>query len=164
MAMSADSGRRVVGPGLTCLVALPCLWLYHLAVYRWYSDGWPGVVPLFSEHCVVSLRRLPCSAFSFNGSYVIFCNVCRYEDSKGSFGKLISFGGSGRILSGVNPFVGLYKAHPRGNHKIHVGKTFEYIHYSRPRKNSGGFPVFVFPCFPQRYIPRKPYIFRNYYI
>lgn len=58
----------------------------------------------------------------------------------------------------------LYKAHPRGNHKIHVGKTFEYIHYSRPRKNSGGFPVFVFPCFPQRYIPRKPYIFRNYYI
>lgn len=113
MAMSADSGRRVVGPGLTCLVALPSLWLYHLAVYRWYSDGWPGVVPLFSDHCVVSLRRLPCSAFSFNGSYVIFCNVCRYEDSKGSVGKLISFGGSGRILSGVNPFVGVQSAPAR---------------------------------------------------
>lgn len=34
--------------------------------------------------------------------------VCRYEDSKGSFGKLISFGGSGRILSGVNPLVGCW--------------------------------------------------------
>ena len=77
MAMSADSGRRVVGPGfyMPCCASRPrpSLWLYHPPVYWWYSDGWPGVVPLFSEHCVVSLRRLPCSAFSFHGSYVIFC-------------------------------------------------------------------------------------------